>query len=67
LLHDAGIPGLFPLVSHATMSDESRQVWQTMFTQRLREIRRNDRFVNLICDAGTVIHFKIVHAALSHP
>jgi predicted SpoU family rRNA methylase len=26
LLHDAGIPGLFPLVSHATMSDESRQV-----------------------------------------
>jgi hypothetical protein len=23
--------------------------------------------MNLVCDTGTVIHFKVVHAALSHP
>jgi hypothetical protein len=67
LSHGADIPDFFPSVSHATMSDELRQIGQTIFIQRLREIRRNDRFVNLVCDAGTEIHFKIMHAALSHP
>jgi hypothetical protein len=67
LSHNGAIPGLCPSVSHATMSDELRRIGQTMFTQCLRKVRQNDQFMNLVCNAETVIHFKIVHAALSHP
>jgi hypothetical protein len=67
LSHDADILGLFPSVSHATMSDELQRNGETLFTELLREIHRNDRFVNLICDSGTLTHFKVVHAAFSYP
>jgi hypothetical protein len=67
LSHDADVPGLFPSVFHATISDKLRQTGQAMFAQRLREIRRNGRLVSRVRDAGTVIHFKVVHATLGHP
>jgi hypothetical protein len=65
--YDADIPDLFPSVSHTTMSDKLRRIGQTMFIQHLREIRGNTRFVNLVCDAGSIIYFKVIDAALSHP
>jgi hypothetical protein len=67
LSHGANIPDLFPSVSHATMSDEFQRTGQAMFIQCPRKVRRNHRFVNLVCDTGTVVHFKIIHVALSHP
>jgi hypothetical protein len=47
LSHDADIPDLFLSVTDVIMSDEFKRIGNLTFTQRLSQIRQNDRFVNL--------------------
>jgi hypothetical protein len=49
------------------MSDELPACGQSVYTERLRIIRRDHWSVNLICDAGAVMTIRIVPTGLSNP
>jgi hypothetical protein len=66
------VPGLnlseaFPMVGHERMSQELRECGHAVYDERIGTIRDDHRFVNIICDAGTVMTMKVVHAAVSNP
>jgi hypothetical protein len=56
-----------PIFSHGRMSEELRSCGLAAYNERLYQIRQNHRFVNLICDAGTVMTIKVVQSAVSNP
>jgi hypothetical protein len=63
----ANFRDLLPSWSHGTMSQRLRKCGHDVFEERLRIIRQDHRFVNLLCDAGTVNNVKVVHCAISNP
>jgi hypothetical protein len=56
-----------PEISHGRMSCELRDCGRVVYDDRLHTIRENHRFVDLICDAETVLTRKVVQSALSNP
>jgi hypothetical protein len=50
-----------------TLADALRRYGTEILSQRLEMIRPDDRFVNLLCDAGTIIMTEVMHAAFSNP
>jgi hypothetical protein len=54
-------------VGHERMSEELRNCGRAVYDRRLEKIRENHGFANIICDAGTVMTMKVVHAAVSNP
>jgi hypothetical protein len=58
---------MLPSWSHGSMSERLRKCGHNAFDERFRVIQNEHRFVNLLCDAGTVNNIKLVHSALSNP
>jgi hypothetical protein len=58
---------IFPFWSHATMSKRLRKRGHGVSQERFRIIRHEHRFINLLCDTGTVKTIKLVHWANSNP
>jgi hypothetical protein len=56
-----------PVFTATSISEEIRTVGQARFNERATEIARDVRFVNFICDAGTVQRIKVVHSGLTNP
>jgi hypothetical protein len=48
------------------MSERLRKRGHDVFEERFRIIRQENRFINPLCDAGTVKSIKIVHGAISN-
>jgi hypothetical protein len=58
---------IVPAWSQATYSEVMIQCARNAFESRLRIVARDIRFVNVICDAGTVLTMKVVHCAFTNP
>jgi hypothetical protein len=66
------VPGInlaeiIPRWSEHTLSEAMIKVAEDRFTKCIQVVSRDVRFVCLICDAGTVVNSKVVHAAFTNP
>jgi hypothetical protein len=66
IAHDRHISVALPAASHATIAQEMLTCTTEVFAQRLDVVDGDHRFVNVVCDAGTVAN-KVVHHPLANP
>jgi hypothetical protein len=61
------LEGAFQRPSTMMLSASMRDVAQEAVQSKLDPVSKNIRFLNLICDAGTVNNLKMLHALIANP
>jgi hypothetical protein len=63
IVHGLSIAEAIPAASHATIAQVMLMCAKEVVAQRLDVLERDYRFVNLVCDAGTVTNVKVATCA----